>query len=71
MKKKKYIYLFSYPFFRKHRFYIVWNWFIVRVILTAKIFVLRQFKMATNQTESFRLEKSTVIRFLVVERKNV
>ena len=34
----------------------------------AKIFVLRLFKMAANQTECFTLEQRSVIKFLLVEK---
>ena len=66
MEKK---HLFLEFFFHSAKLWIVWNWFIPKIIL--EIFVQRQFKLASNQTECYRLEQLSVIKFSVAEKLSV
>ena len=55
-------------FFHQCKHSIVWNWFIVKIILVSKkIFVWYILELVENQTEFPRLEQRSVIKVLVAE----
>ena len=69
MNKRNFQEKAKYFFFHKCKLYIIWNWFIVKNYFNlTKLFLLRLFKMVANQTEWSRLEKRSVIKFLVAEK---
>ena len=54
-------------FFHKYKLCIVWNWFIAKIILILKNSYFEAIQNGANQTEYFRLEQISVIKFLVAE----
>ena len=65
--KIKIMYFFKF-FFHKCKFCIIWNWYIVKIILISeKIFVLKPFKTDMKQADSSKNQQRSAINFLLAE----
>ena len=62
--EKRKIHILQDFFFHIFKLCLFWNWFIAKIISISQKYVLRLFKMATNQTEYSRIEQRSVIKFL-------
>ena len=61
--------MFSEFFWHRCKCYLVWNRLIAKNHLNlTKIFLLKLFKMAKNQTDHSRFEQKSVIRFLMAKK---